>query len=89
MACLTFIGAPPWNLPGATNQIGAGERNRFSAAIHVKQAAGANADGTALQYFGPIVPVIFNRSDLTQPETSAPVRGLTYITEVQPLSVRA
>ena len=38
---------------------------------------------------GPIVPVAFNRSDLTQPETSAPVRGFTYITDIQPSSVCA
>ena len=44
---------------------------------------------SASHCLGPIVPVAFNRSELTQPETSAPVRGLTDITDVQPSSVWA
>lgn len=40
-------------------------------------------------YFGPTVPVAFSRADCTQPETSLPVRGLTYITDDQPSLVCA
>jgi hypothetical protein len=35
------------------------------------------------------VPVRLNLADLTQPETSAPVLGFTYITDDQPSRVSA
>jgi hypothetical protein len=33
---------------------------------------------------GPTVPVAFNRTDLTQPDTLSPVLGFKYITDDQP-----
>jgi|GEM_PF-3353143 len=41
------------------------------------------------QRFRAMVPIVFNLADLTQPLTSLPVRGLRYITDVQPSRVCA
>lgn len=39
--------------------------------------------------FGPTVPTVLSRADLTQPLTSPPVLGLRYITDDQPSCVCA